>query len=124
LKNRGNSLVGVLVAVFILVLAAAYFATGGKALGGEVKERADGKGETMIGRSLYRGKDAVCMSNMQQVRSGINIATDQVDGTFPASIEDTRLGSQFYQCPVGGEKYEYDPATGIVKCPHKGHEKY
>jgi len=25
---------------------------------------------------------------------------------------------------VGGERYDYDPTTGTVKCPHLGHEKY
>lgn len=122
--QRGNSLVGVLVAVFIVILAIVIFTTGGKFLGGESGERADGKGETLIGKGIYRGKDATCMSNMGQLRSGISLATDPVDNVFPQSLEETKLGAQFYVCPVGKERYEYDPATGTVYCPHKGHEKY
>jgi hypothetical protein len=122
--QKGNSLVGVLVAVFIVILAIVIFTTGGKFLGGKSAERADGKGETMIGKGLYRGKDATCMSNIGQLRSAIAIATDPVENTFPQQLEDTRLGAQFYVCPVGGERYEYDATTGKVDCPHKGHEKY
>lgn len=122
--NAGNSLIGLLVAVFILILASVFFITGGKFLGGETKERADGKGTTLIGKSIYAGKDTVCISNLGQVRQGITIATDPVDNTLPSTIEETRLGAQFYKCPVGDEPYEYDPTTGVVRCIHKGHEKY
>ncbi|MFM9872637.1 MAG: hypothetical protein ACKVQS_04120 [Fimbriimonadaceae bacterium] len=125
MKNHsGNSLVGVLVAVFIVILAIVIFTTGGNFLGGKSAERADGKGETLIGKGIYRGKDATCMSNLGQLRSGITIATDPVENTFPQALEDTKLGTQFYACPVGEERYNYDPMTGIVSCPHKGHEKY
>lgn len=122
--TSGNSLIGLLVAVFIVILASVFFVTGGKFLGGESKERADGKGKTLIGKSLYAAKDDVCISNLNQVRQGISIATDPVENTFPQTIEETRLGTQFYSCPVGKEPYEYDPTTGTVKCTHKGHEKY
>lgn len=124
MKIRGNSLVGVLVAVAIVILAVLFFTTGGRFLGGKVQERPDGKGETLIGRSMYAGKDDVCISNIKQVRMALDIATDPVEGTHPQSIEETKLGDQFYKCPVGGEAYEYDPTTGQVHCPHKGHEKY
>ncbi len=123
-RTRGNSLVGILVAVAVLILAVLFFTTGGKFMGGQAAERADGKGETIIGKGIYRGKDATCMSNIQQLRGAISIATDQVENTFPQELEETKIGAQFYSCPVGGERYEYDPTTGTVKCPHKGHEKY
>lgn len=124
MKSRGNSLVGLLVAVVIVILAVLYFTTGGKFLGGKVAERPDGKGETLIGRSMYAAKDDACISNLKQVRMGVDIASDPVDGTKPASLQETKLGGQFYVCPVGNEPYDYDPATGKVHCPHKGHEKY
>lgn len=124
MKQRGNSLVGVLVAVAIVILAVVFYTTGGNFLGGQSKERADGKGKTVIGKSLYAAKDDVCISNLGQVRQAIGLAGDPVDGTFPQTIEEARIGQQFYECPVGKEPYTYDPATGTVKCPHKGHEKY
>lgn len=123
-RIRGNSLVGMLAAVAVLILATVFFVTGGKFMGGNSTARADGKGETLIGQSMYRGKDAKCMSNIGQVRSSISINTDPVENTFPQSIEETKLGQDFYKCPVGGEPYEYDPTTGKVRCVHKGHEKY
>lgn len=122
--TRGNSLVGMLVALAILVMLGLVFAFGGFGQAGKVQERADGKGETLIGRSALRAQDTKCLSNLGQVRQGIQIATDPVDDVRPQSLADTRLGAQFYQCPIGKEPYTYDAATGTVKCPHPGHEKY
>lgn len=123
-RRRANTLIGLMVAMAIVILATLFFVTGGKMLGGKVEERPDGKGETMIGKSIYRAKDTQCRSNLGQMRQGIGIATDPVENTFPQSLEETRLGATFYKCPVGGEAYVYDPATGLVSCPHAGHEKY
>lgn len=124
MKQRGNSLVGILAAVAILILATLYFTVGPKFMGGKSTARADGKGETVIGQSVYRAKDSVCMNYLGQLRQSIAIQSDPVDGTKPASLEETRLGSEFYKCPVGKEAYQYDPETGKVWCVHKGHEKY
>jgi len=120
--TRGNSLVGMLVAVAILILATIFFVTGGKF--GAKSTRPDGKGETLIGQSAYYAKDSKCMNYLGQVRQSISIGTDPVEGTYPQSIEETKLGATFYKCPVGAEPYEYDPSNGKVRCIHKGHEKY
>jgi len=117
-------MVGMLVALAILVVLGLVFAFGGFGLAGKAPERADGRGETMIGRSALRAQDTKCASNLSQVRQGIQIATDPVEDVRPQSLEETRLGAQFYQCPIGKEAYLYDAATGTVKCPHPGHEKY
>lgn len=125
MKQRGNSLVGILVAVAIGILLVVIFTVGSGALTGKKGSgRPDGKGETLIGRSIYRAKDGVCRSNLGQVRQSIQIQTDAVEGTYPESLTDLKLGDDFLKCPVGQEAYEYDSATGTVKCPHKGHEKY
>lgn len=123
-KTSGRGLVGVIVAVLIVVVATVFFATGSSLTGEKPAERADGKGETVVGKSILAGKDSKCRSNLSQVRQGIMVATDPVDDTRPATLEQTRLGSQFYVCPIGKENYLYDPQTGIVSCPHPGHEKY
>lgn len=116
-------MVGTLVTIAILLILAIAFTVGSGALTGKKDAgRPDGKGETLIGRSMYRAKDEVCRSNLGQVRQAVQIATDPVEGTAPDKIEDTRLGADFYKCPVGGEPYVYENAT--VRCPHAGHEKY
>lgn len=127
--SRGSSLVGVLVAVALVLVLVIVFALGGGSLGlspasDKPAARADGKGETVVGRSLYTAKDEVCRSNLGQVRTAITIQTDPVDNTRPEAISDLQLPSEFLKCPVGGEPYEYDPATGKVRCPHPGHEDY
>lgn len=123
--KRGASLVGTLLAVGIMILLAIAFTVGSGALTGKKDNpRPDGKGETLVGRSMYRAKDEACRSNLGQVRQAIQIATDPVDNTKPESLAETKLGPDFEKCPVGGEAYAYDPATGEVHCPHPGHEKY
>lgn len=125
MKRRGESLVGILVVGAIIVLLGLAFMFGTGLFGGKGgSTRADGKGETIVGKSLYAAKDDVCRSNLAQVRMSIKVQTDAVDDTPPQSIEETRLGPDFYKCKVGGEPYEYDPQTGEVKCVHPGHEKY
>lgn len=122
-KQSGNSLIGVLVAVVIVIVAVLVFAFGG--IPGQTKSnRADGKGSTLVGRSILKGQDTKCQTYLGQVRQSIQINTDPVDGFKPQTLQDLNLGSQFYACPIGGEAYDYDPETGDVHCPHPGHEKY
>lgn len=123
-RHKGQSLIGTLVAIALMIGLGLVFVNGGFGLAGKTPERADGRGETMVGRSLLRAQDSKCQSNLGQVRQGIQIATDPVENTAPQTLEETRLGGQFYVCPIGKERYQYDPATGQVKCPHPGHEKY
>lgn len=123
MKKSGFTMVAVLVVVAIIVVLVVVF-YGKGAQNSSLPERADKKGETMIGKSLYAAKDDQCRNGLDQIRSSIAINTDPVEGTKPARLEDTRLGQQFYKCPVGGEAYVYDPKTGKVHCPHPGHEAY
>lgn len=96
------------------------------ALGGcatQENMRADKEGETIVGQALARGKDSVCMDNLKQIRIGIQ-ATQGGDEQPPAALTDIRLPQSMLACPIGGEAYLYDAATGKVKCPHPGHGKY
>ncbi len=87
--------------------------------------RADKKGYTTVGLARLSALDTKCQSDLQQVRLAIQTAkAGSGDDANPATLEETRLGPEFYKCPVGGESYVYDPATGQVHCPHPGHEKY
>jgi len=123
-KDSGRSLVGILVGCAVAIGAAVFFIFGSSLTGDKAPERADGQGKTVVGKSLLAGKDSKCRSNLDQVRGSIALNTDPIEDTKPATIEETRLGAQFYVCPVGNEKYVYDSTTGQVSCPHPGHEKF
>ena len=82
------------------------------------------KSTTIPGRVRDRAKDYVCQSNIVQLRQSIAVYQTTADDTPPTTLEDTKLGSQFYRCPVGKEPYAYDQATGKVRCVHPGHENF
>ena len=77
-----------------------------------------------MGLAELAAKDTVCRSNLGQVRASLQIAETNNEEKYPENIEDTKLPKEFYSCPLGKEKYVYDPTTGKVYCPHPGHEKY
>jgi len=89
-------------------------------------QRADKVGHTVVGQSMARGKDTVCMSNLRQVRQMIEVfKTSSEDQVAPQSLQELKgLSADMLIDPIGKEAYEYDPATGKVKCPHPGHGKY
>ena len=108
-----------IVLVIICILAAVYFV----GTGPNTSPRADGMGKTVIGGTILYAKDATCRTNLNQLRTSLQAAWT-TDEAYPATLEGTKLGPDFYRCPVGGEAYEYDPSTGKVTCPHVGHRKY
>lgn len=124
MKRSGRGLVGILVGVVIIVALTLVFAVGGGLFGEKVPQRKDKQGETLIGRSVLRGKDSKCMGNLRQVRQAIEIHKDPVDGVNPTDLGSIGLGSEFLKCPIGREPYRYDEASGKVNCPHPGHEAY
>lgn len=120
-------MIGVMVAVVLILILAVVLLKGGSVFGmgkSAGPERADKKGTTVLGKTRYAAQDGVCRSNLGQVRSSIQIVQSTNDDKPPESIEETKLGSDFYKCPLGGEPYVYDPSTGKVHCPHPGHESY
>jgi hypothetical protein len=125
MRNRrsGRGMVGVLVAGALGLVVVLFFVMGGMT-GSTPPPREDGKGTTLVGRVAYEAKDEVCKSNLGQVKQAIQMATDPVEGAFPSSLEETKLGADFLKCPIGKEAYVYDPTTGKVTCPHPGHQAY
>lgn len=127
MNRRGHTLVGLLAAMAIIaILSVGLFYGSGMLSGGQAKSaRKDGKGKTIPGLAKLQAEDTVCRTNLGQLRAGIQIAqTNSGDDVPPQTLEETRLGAQFYSCPLGKEPYTYDPTTGQVSCPHPGHEKY
>lgn len=120
-KNAGQTLVATMVVlVIICILAGVYFVGTGNST---KSARPDGKGQTLVGQAIYKARDEVCRSNINQVRQSLQIAWT-TDEAYPATIQETRLGEDFYKCPLGKEPYDYDPQTGQVRCKHPGHEKF
>ena len=119
---RGQTLVASLIVIAIIAILAVVMLKGSG--GGDMKAaRADGRGQTLPGLVKAKAEDTTCQSNLNQLRQGIAVYETSNDG-FPPRMDDTRLGANFYKCPMGGETYQYEPSTGKVFCPHLGHEKF
>ena len=122
---RGNTLVGTLVAIALMAVLAVALFKGSSAFGGKsLPSRKDGKGRTVMGQAELAAKDTVCRTYLGELRASLIIAQSNNEEKFPEQLQDTKLGQEFYKCPLGGEKYVYDPTNGKVACPHPGHEKY
>lgn len=124
--KRGNSLVAMLAVIVIIALLAVVLMRGTNifAAPGTGSPRKDGLGTTLPGLGIAKAKDDKCRIYLGQVRESLQINRDEVDSKWPATLQDTKLGNDFYKCPLGGEPYKYNPETGDVKCVHPGHEKY
>ena len=124
-RIRGNTLVGTLITITIMAVLAVALFKGSGAFGGQsAPARKDGRGTTTMGLAELKAKDAVCQSNLGQVRMALQIAQSNNDEKYPETLQETKLPTEFYKCPLGKESYIYDPATRKVFCPHPGHEKF
>lgn len=124
MKQRGQTLVATLIVIAIIAILVVVVMGRPGGPGATGSPRADGKGSTALGLTKLAAQDDVCRSNLQQCRLGIQVQQSANDDQNPASLDDLKIGAQFYSCPVGKERYEYNPEDGKVKCPHPGHEKY
>ncbi len=111
-------MVGMLVAVAIIAVAAVFILP--RLLGGTTP---DGK---KVKAPITVARDTVCQTNLRSVRQSIEVyRTGDTESKNPSSLDELReLPQDLRRCPVGGETYQYDPATGSVRCPHSGHESY
>ncbi|MFI5385317.1 MAG: type II secretion system protein [Fimbriimonadales bacterium] len=123
--RRANSLVGMLVVIAIIALLAIVLLKGDGIFSSSAgSPRKDNLGKTILGRSILKAKDDKCRIYLGEIRESLLINRDEVDNKWPATLQDTKLGADFYKCPLGAEPYKYNPETGEVKCVHPGHEKY
>lgn len=117
---RGQTLVATLaVLAIICILAAVYFGSnnGGKAA------KPDGRGTTTLGAAKASAEDSVCKSNISQARQLLYVARTSDEEYKPATVAEIPGAKSVSKCPVGKEPYTFD-ATGEIKCPHVGHEKF
>ncbi|MCC2670658.1 MAG: hypothetical protein K0Q72_3129 [Armatimonadetes bacterium] len=113
-KRRAFSLVEILVVVVIIGVLAAIllprYLKGGK----------DAAGKTTAS-PMERAKSVDCTNNLSQIRQAYQIATSSDEENRPKSLAELRLPVSMLACPVGKEPYQFDPATGQVRCVHPGH---
>ncbi len=108
------TLIGLLLVIVIIAMLFAFHGGGGTGTGGTSVDT--------LGGSVQEARGTVCKNNLAQLRTAISLFSD-ANGRYPNSLEELDAGISL-SCPVGGEPYEYDPATGTVNCVHPGHERY
>jgi len=118
---RGNALVGLLLTVAIIAVLVVVMMYGG--FRPTQSGRPDKKGKTTLGLVKLDAQDDVCRQHLNQIRQSITINTSS-DDQYPATLDALKLGQENIECPIDHKTYEYDPATGVVKCKHPGHEEY
>src|SRR6476659_7848030 len=124
--QRGQTMIASMIVIAIILILAVFLLRGyTNGHLGPGSARKDKLGNSIPGVSILAAKDDVCRNNLSQDRAAIQIFhTTNGDEGFPSTMEDFKLGHDFYYCPVGHERYNYDPGTGQIHCPHPGHEKY
>ncbi len=104
--------------VIILVLIWIFFSYGTRSLGGRAQV---GPPQQVIGQA----KDLVCRDNLRQIRQALQLAQmGEAEDHFPASLDNLGLSQEQLKCPVSGEAYAYDPASGRVSCNYPRHKGY
>jgi len=108
---RGQTLVGILVVlVILLALAAVLF----------FRARGPGKGAaaTTPKAAMQKAEATACMAQLSNLRQGLMIYQADHNG-YPPNLQalDLGPGESYYRCPVTGQAYQYNPQTGEVTCP-------
>lgn len=124
-SNRGSwTLIGLLVvaAIIFIVLAITFGKSGLPTTAGKNTDLLDkgSKKQTIVGQSLDTAKAVDCQERLRQIRLGIyQYKTTSADDENPPTLKDIGLGvsADYFQCPVSNQQYQYDQATGVVRCP-------
>ncbi len=116
-QRRGQSLVGILVSVFLMIGLAVFFLM---PRGGN-----DGKpGKTVLKKSMERAQDVGTTSYVSQIQQGIDQIKSDNDGKPPASLEELKHSLKDYPPemwinPVDKKPLLYNAVTGTI-CEDKG----
>ncbi|MCL6536592.1 MAG: hypothetical protein K6U77_11030 [Armatimonadetes bacterium] len=117
--------VGILVSIAILgalMVVWLYYGTGG-ASGGGASNPAAPPPASRVGEARQAAESVECHNNLSQIRAAIQMRTT-TDETYPASLNELGLPASMLVCPVSHQSYQYDPATGQVRCMTPGHMRY
>ncbi|GIV10236.1 MAG: hypothetical protein KatS3mg019_2327 [Fimbriimonadales bacterium] len=118
-------LVSVLVSVAILgvlLMVWLYYGAGGVGQG-ESASVGMPPSASRVGAVRQAAESVECRNHLSQIRQAIQIRTT-TEETYPASLQELGLPAQMLRCPVSGQPYQYDPATGQVRCATAGHGSY
>jgi type II secretory pathway pseudopilin PulG len=121
-RQRGQTLAASLVVIAIIAICAVILIKGTPDTA--PKAKADGRGKTVLGNARASAQDEVCKSNLSQARQLLQVAKATDEETVFTKVSDIPGSGSVSKCYVGKEDYTYDAATGEIKCPHLGHEKY
>lgn len=111
-KRCGQTLVGVLISVFVMIALAVFFLMPRGGINGA-------PGKTVLKRSIEKGQGVASISYLSQIRQGITMYKDSNDGKPPASLDELKHYLKDYppECwvnPVDQKPFLYDPATGTI----------
>ena len=125
-KQRGMALVGILIAVALIAVAVVFLY--GKRAKTPAPTRPGGP-QTTLGQSMEKGTEVACMNNLRQIRAAIDMEklTDPESGGPPpnlAVLSRDGVTKDMLACPVTHQPYQYNPASGVVRCATPGHEKF
>jgi len=113
----------VVVTLIIIVIHVLYGRGAPAAPGGDDQAITDlaGEARTSPGVALERARAVECEQNLRGLRQAISIYRLDREQP-PASLAELRISTM--ACPVSGNPYAYDPATGTVRCTTPGHERF
>lgn len=115
-RSQGQSLAGLLVVVVIIGLAVWYFFWGPKR--GPKREVV-----STPKAALEQARGTECLAQLQQIRQALQMA-QTTEGQNPSSLSQLSsygVTAQMLRCPQSGQPYQYDPASGQVRCPTHPH---
>jgi len=122
LKRSGQSLVGVLVVLVIIMLGYWFLMRGGNTGSGPVGPHGE---RTIYKAAINKASGVECMSNLRQIRQAIQMyeQTNEKKPTALADLKSNGVTSAMLICPVTKKPYAYDQATG-VRCTDPPHANY
>lgn len=119
-RRRGQTLIGLLVVVFIIIAAAGiYLSAKGKNPDGSQSSK------TVLRRSVDLAQEVALQNNINQIQMVIGMYKGDNEGKVPASLEELKATAKFpaemWINPVDKKPLGYDPTTGrIIVTPYEG----